>query len=87
MVDLKFDGYHVFTDKYSVTLTKQVLNKNQKSKSFGEIYEKPIGYYGTLHQALNGYLRDSLADEKHALNSAKAVIGELKRIEKVIEDI
>lgn len=86
-MNIRIDNdYKLTSDDRNVILAK--VSIGQSGKSEGEEIEKNIGYYGTIEQALNGYLRIQInTSEAMSISELKAEIREVKKtIERVMED-
>ena len=86
-MNIRIDNdYKLTSDDRNVILTKVSIGQSGKSK--GKEVESNVGYYGTIEQALNGYLRiKTNTSEAMSISELKAEIREVKKtIERVMED-
>lgn len=90
MIDIKLEGgYRIYTqDDYSVILSRMIPIFNTKSKNYGQVREKIVGYFGNLRQALAGFAKHRMADDDtHLTGSVDAIIAELEKLEVTINSV
>ena len=67
---LNFKDFYIDTDEHNFILGK-INVKGEDSINVGQEYDVAIGYYGTLGQALKGYLKHSLRKNSDAVKDVK----------------
>lgn len=81
MLDKKFG---IKSDDMSFVLfTTEVYGKD--SKNVGQSYEKVHGYYGTLHQAMKGYIKHSSRKDNKVVKTAEEVIVMMNKIHENVD--
>ena len=79
------ERYGIGSDENSFVLF-EVKVKGKDSKDVGGVYDVTIGYYGSLEQALQGYVRNSLR-RNDEINHLKELVNAIDKLNKTIKDI
>lgn len=82
---LNFKDFYIDTDEHNFILGK-INIKGEESANAGETYDVAIGYYGTLGQALKGYLKHSLRKNSDAVRDVESLMKRLDEIEAKIDN-
>lgn len=83
---LDFKDYYIDSDEHNFILGK-VNVKGEDSANAGETYEVAIGYYGTLGQALKGYLKHSLRKNSDDVTNVESLLKRLDELEVKIDKV
>lgn len=83
---LDFKDYYIDSDEHNFILGK-VNIKGEDSANAGETYEVNIGYYGTLGQALKGYLKHSLRKNSDDVTTVESLLKRLDELETKIDKV
>lgn len=81
-MNVKIDNYVITSDPLQYILNEQ-CKRSEKSKTPGETYLSPLGYYGSLHSLLV-----ALYDKKLRASSAttvKALMADIKKATELVQ--
>ena len=88
MINLNFGKYKIKTmDDKNIVLIEVKTVKDEESKRAGETYEITKGYYSSIDDALNGYIKARINDPDVELTSLKAVLDYIAFIRGTIDDV
>ena len=83
-MNINIGDYTITSDTYNLILNSRIRNSDPKSKRYGEVYLRPIGYFPNLKMALNELVSRSVRDSD--ATSVQQLFAELERIENAIQN-
>lgn len=86
--DPALEPFHISKDQYCYTVVETITPeaKNLDAGSKGKVYEKPLGHYGKLSQALAKIAKGKI-DRKPEYDSVKAYIKEYEKERELMQEL
>lgn len=83
------EDYRIKADSQNFILCKKRIVDDKKSKDFGKEVWDNVGYYGTISNALGGFVKKATRDfvSKEKKQDIRDVIKEVDRLDKIIEKL
>lgn len=84
-MNIKLNGHIITSDAYNVILNTEMRNSDPKSKNYGAVYLRPVGYYPNLRMALTGLAERSVNDCD--ATSVEQLLAAINRLEQAIREV
>lgn len=83
------ERYYIDADTNCYALKEKRQIQDKTSKNFGEYVYKDLGYYVTIEQAINGFIKKSLREyvEKEEEKSIADLKKEIKKLQDFIKKL
>ena len=83
------DRFFINATTNCYTLQEKTTIKDEKSKNFGQEIYKDLGYYTTIEQCLNGFLKVKTREfiSKDTVNSIKDLKKEILKLQEFIQKL
>ena len=83
------DRFYINATTNCYSLQEKTTVKDENSKNFGQDFFKDLGYYTTIEDCLNGFLKVKTREyiSKETINTIQDLKKEIKKLQKFLHEL